>query len=395
MNRVVIIGSGYAGIKVARELTDREDIQITILDKHPYHNLQPEVYDFIANKSNSADVTIDLITLFQTYQYKIRYYNARVEKVDFENKKVITEEKEFFDYDYLVISAGARTIFPEAIKGLNHSEDIKKLHKALGFKQRFELEIFKKIDNEAKKCEETHIVIIGAGLSGVEIAAEMAYYSNKFFEKGHFACENLKISLISSKDTILPKQKKFLINKSTARLRDLGVDIIVKKRVEKLDKEFVYLNDGSKIRYSFAIYAGGIEGANIVNRLDRIEKNSRGQIIINKDCQVKGLEGVFACGDVAEIRNSDGSIAPPSVPTAEQSAKSVAKNIKNLIDKKPLVKCNIKHPGVLIALGGKYAVARIGKNFMVSGFIAFIIKKVALLKYKLPLTYISKKGYEK
>ena len=129
--------------------------------------------------------------------------------------------------------------------------------------------------------------------------------------------------------------------------------------------------------------------------MDSIEKNSRGQIIINKDCQVKGLEGVFACGDVAEIRNSDGSIAPPSVPTAEQSAKSVEKNIKNLIDKKPLVKCNIKHPGVLIALGGKYAVARIGKNFMVSGFIAFIIKKVALLKYKLPLTYISKKGYEK
>lgn len=394
MKRVVIIGAGYSGVKALRELVDREDIQITILDKHPYHNLQPEVYDFIANKSDSADVTIDLISLFRAYGNRVKFLNYRVESVDFKAQKIKCENKELIDYDYLVVATGSRTGFPSSIEGLTNTDDIKKLHKALKFKQRFEEEIFKKMDNEGRKCEETHIVIVGAGLSGVEIAAEMAYYSNKFFKKGFFACDNLKISLISSSESVLPRQDKYLVNKSSARLRDLGVEIIANKRVKSVDREFVYLNDGSKIRYSFTIYAGGVEASQLAMRLN-LERNVRGQILVDEFCRVKGFENIFAAGDVAEIFESEDKIAPPSVPTAEQSAKVVAKNIKNSIDAKELSKCKINHPGVLVALGGRYAVAKVGKSFYCSGFLAYIIKQVAFFKYRFPLSLISKRGYKK
>ena len=69
MERVVIIGGGYAGIYALRELVKNKNIKITLIDKHTYHNLQPEVYDLIANKSNFADVTIDLTTLCLGFEH--------------------------------------------------------------------------------------------------------------------------------------------------------------------------------------------------------------------------------------------------------------------------------------------------------------------------------------
>ena len=87
-------------------------------------------------------------------------------------KKIFTEEKEIVEFDYLILAAGTRTFFPSAISGLNNADDIKKLHRAMFFKQSFETELFKKIRDEAKQCATTDIVVVGAGLSGVEIAAE-------------------------------------------------------------------------------------------------------------------------------------------------------------------------------------------------------------------------------
>ena len=97
---------------------------------------------------------------------------------------------------YEVITTGTRTFFPPQIPGLNNAHDIKKLHWAMYFKQSFENQLFKKIQDEAKKCDDTHIVVVGAGLSGVEIAAEMAYNSKMFFKRGNFSCDNLKISFV-------------------------------------------------------------------------------------------------------------------------------------------------------------------------------------------------------
>ena len=81
MERVVIIGGGYAGIYALRELVKNKNIKITLIDKHTFHNLQPEVYDLIANKSNMADVTIDLTTLCLGFNHNhLEFKNLKVKK---------------------------------------------------------------------------------------------------------------------------------------------------------------------------------------------------------------------------------------------------------------------------------------------------------------------------
>ena len=395
MKRVVIIGGGYAGIYALRELVKNKDIKITLIDKHTYHNLQPEVYDLIANKSNIADVTIDLTTLCMGLNHDyLEYKNLKVRQIDHEKKKIYTEEQEIVEFDYLIMAAGTRTFFPPQIPGLNNAHDIKKLHWAMFFKQSFENQLFKKIKDEAKKCDDTHIVVVGAGLSGVEIAAEMAYNSNKIFKRGNFSCDNLKISIISSSVTILPGLGSKLISMSHARLKSLGINIITNTKLTKCEDGYAYLSNGTKINYSFLIFTGGIEASKITDKLD-IQKNSKGQLLVNEYLQTNEYENIFAVGDIAEIKNSKDEIMPPNVTIARISGTIAGKNILNILDKKPLIKCNPKLEGILIALGGKYAAGNLYGLVHVKGIIAYIIKKYVFLSYRTPLLKLIKLGYSK
>ena len=395
MEKVVIIGGGYSGIYALQELAKNKNIQITLIDKHTFHNLQPEVYDLIANKSNIADVTIDLTTLCMGIDHDyVEYKNLKVRRIDKEAQKIYTEEQEIVEYDYLVMAAGTRTFFPPQIPGLNNAHDIKKLHWAMFFKQSFENQLFKKIRDEAKQCEDTHIVVVGAGLSGVEIAAEMAYNSKMFFKRGNFSCDNLKISLVSSSDTILPGLSPQLISMSHKRLKSLGINVITNTKLQKCNEDHLELSNGTKIYHSFIIFTGGIEASTITSDLD-VEKNGRGQIYVNEFLQAKGHENIFAVGDIAEIKNKKGEIMPPNVTVARISGTCAGKNILRHINKKKLVACDPKLEGILIALGGKFAAGNLYDMVHVEGRIAYEIKKYVFSSYRKPLLKIIKAGYKK
>ena len=395
MEKVVIIGGGYAGIYALRELVKNRDIKITLIDKHTFHNLQPEVYDLIANKSNMADVTIDLTTLCMGMDHDyLEFKNLKVRNIDTQKKRIFTEEKETVDFDYLIMAAGTRTFFPSAIEGLNEAEDIKKLHRAIFFKQSFENQLFEKISDEVKQCNNTHIVVVGAGLSGVEIAAEMAFNSNKFFKRGNFACDNLKITLVSSSPTILPGLSKDVINMSHKRLKDLGINVITGSKMEKCDEEYIYLTNGTKISQSFIVFAGGIEATKITDVLD-VNKNGRGQIVVNEFMQTDKYENIFAIGDMAEIRDKKGEILPPNVTVARYSGTATGINVNRMIKGKKLLACYPKLDGILIALGGKYAVGNLYGLLNVKGLLAYYIKKYVFDSYRAPLLRLIKIGYKK
>lgn len=396
MEKVVIIGGGYAGIYALRELIKNKNIKITLIDKHTYHNLQPEVYDLIANKSTFADVTIDLTTLCRGFNHNyLEFKNLKVRKIDQRAKKIYTEEQEIVEFDYLIMAAGTRTFFPPTIPGLNNADDIKKLHRAITFKQSFERQLFEKIKNEAKECVDTHIVVVGAGLSGVEIAAEMAYYSNKFFKRGNFSCDNLKISLISSSVSILPGLKQELINISQERLKNLGINIITNTKLQKVEDGYCYFSNGTKVSHSFVIFTGGVEASTITSELEDVSKNAKGQIVVNEFMQTDKYENIFAIGDMAEVRNLKGEIMPPNVTIARISGTNAGRNVLNMIANKSLEKCDPKLDGILIALGGQYAAGDIYGILTVKGRLAYEIKKYVFSSYRAPLIKLIKKGYAK
>ena len=199
--RVYIIGAGYAGIKALTQLAKIDNIELSLLDKNSYHYLQTDVYDYLAGMVNLADVSVDLYTLCHSFERNITFLQENVLRVDFEKNSIITEHTRY-TYDYLILSSGAQTMLLDSIEGLKDNfHGIKSLGNALAFKQRFEQNIFNKLQSEGKCSREStySIVIAGAGLSGVEIAAQMADYAKEFYKDAGYLCSNVDIMLINSK----------------------------------------------------------------------------------------------------------------------------------------------------------------------------------------------------
>ena len=222
----------------------------------------------------------------------------------------------------------------------------------------------------------------------------MAYNSKMFFQRGNFSCDNLKISLISSSDTILPGLTPQLVSISHQRLKSLGINVITNTKLQKCEDGFAYLSNGTKIYHSFLIFTGGVEASKITEELD-VDKNQKGQIVVNEYMQSNKYENIFAIGDAAEIRNKKDEIMPPNVTIARISGTNAGQNILRMINKKKLIKCEPKLDGILIALGGKYAAGNIAGLFHVKGFIAYQIKKYVFDSYRKPLVKLIKSGYSK
>jgi len=391
-NKIIIIGAGYAGLVALEELAKDAKNEIVLLDKNSYHFLQTDVYDLIANEYDFAQVSVDMFSFCAGFQGNVTFLKELVNNVDFKNKKVITQ-KQRLSYDYLVIAVGSRTKFVTNVKGLKeYAFGVKALHRAIYFKQKFELSLFQKVQESGSFCSPINIVVAGGGLSGVEIAAQMASYAKDFYKNNHFICRKLNIIVVNSQATILQGMDKRLIDASQKRLEELGVKIILNRKVIEVSKSTVTLSKGEVLPTDFMIYAGGIEPNGLVYSLD-LDKDDKGYLKTNNYLQSENYTDVFAIGDCTSIYK-DGEKIPPTADTAEQMGEVCAKNITALIKGKELKKHTIKSRGVLIALGRNYSAAKL-MGFFFKGYLAYLAKKIVEKVYFKKLDAISKKGCSK
>jgi NADH dehydrogenase len=391
-NKIIVIGGGYGGLRTVEKLAKNPQNEILLLDKNSYHFTQTEVYDLIANEEDFAQVTVDLFTFCSGFEGNVTFLKQEVNNIDFKNKKVITTVQRF-SYDYLVISVGARTKFVEDVIGLRtHAHGIKSLHRAMYFKQKFEISLFKRVEESGTSCKPINIIVAGGGLSGVEIAAQMASFSKEFYRKNNFICRKLNIVLINANEHVLYGLDEVLVEKTDIRLKELEITIKNRRKVVEITQNSVTLNCGEVMHMDFMIFTGGIEPNGLVHNLT-LEKNRAGYIVSNAYLQTSDYSDVFAIGDCTTIFH-DGNVVAPTADTAEQMADICAKNITNLIASKPLIAHKIKSRGILIALGRRYAVAKIF-GIYVSGYFAYIMKKGVEKIYEKKLEIRSRRGCKK
>lgn len=318
-------------------------------------------------------MSVDLFTFCMSFK-NTTFLKQEVKDIDFQSKKVITTVDRF-SYDYLVIAAGSRTKFAPNVEGLReYAYGIKALHRAMYFKQKFEMSLFKKVDESGTICTPLSIVIAGAGLSGVEIAAQMASFSREFYKSNHFICRKLNIILVNAAENILSGMDTFLVKKSTQRLLDLEVVIKNRQKVVSLTKDSVTLSSGEKLFMDFMIFAGGIEPNGLIYALN-LQKNERGYIEVRDTLQTLEYDEVYAIGDSVNLRTKKGEPLAPTADIAEQMGELCAENIKRDIASSSLKEHTISSRGILIALGRRYATAKVF-GIYINGYPAYFMKKM-------------------
>lgn len=394
MKKVLVIGGGYGGLRAIETLYKYEDIDITLIDKNPYHYLQTEAYGYIAGRFDVHEVAIDLKNWCEGFKERVTFIHKEATSVDFEQKSVHLDG-EVLHYDYLIIATGAKTHFFSFIEGLReNSYGVKNLQRAHNFRVAFEDLIYKKLKHEeAYKNGELNIAIGGAGLSGVEVAAEMAYVLETYSKTIGDTAKEIHIYLIDASDTILPGMGAYSIEKTQKRLEALGVKILTGAFINSVDASHIYFKNGEKLHYNFMIFTGGIKAMELNDTL-QTQKNSINQFIASDELNIEGHKEVFAIGDCVEIKDNEGNILPPTAQIAEKSAEYVAKTIRQRIDGVESKAFDADVQGIFIALGGKYAVGEVFKFIKVKGYVAYLLKKAITYAYYLGLRFRINTGFK-
>lgn len=273
MKRVVVIGGGYGGLRAIETLYKNEDIAITLVDKNPYHYLQTEAYGYIAGRFDVHEVAIDLKNWCEGFKERVSFVHKEATAIDLE-KKYVELDDETLEYDYLVIATGAKTNFFSFIEGLReNSYGVKNLQRAHNFRVAFEDLIYKKLRHEeAYRNGELNIAIGGAGLSGVEVAAEMAYVLETYSKTIGDTAKEIQIYLIDASETILPGMGRYSIEKTQKRLEALGVKILTGAFINSVDASHIHFKNGEKLPYNFMIFTGGIKAMELNDTLQTQKK---------------------------------------------------------------------------------------------------------------------------
>ena len=391
--QVAIIGAGYAGLRAVEHLASDDRLSITLFEEHPYHYLQTEAYGYIAGRFDLHDVALDLRNWCHGFKRPVAFVQEKVTFIRSQTQEIETASGTR-PYDYLIIATGARTNFFRFIDGLDrYGYGVKKLFRSHSFRTAFEALLYEKVERDPSEAPCVYnLAIGGAGLSGVEIAAEMADVIKRHTKSIGEAAKELHIHLIDAGETILPGMSDYIIARTHERLESLGIRIRTNTFIERVDASSIHFKDGGRLDYTFMIFTGGII-ANIIDSDRDVETNRINQYL--PDATLRLAPRIFAVGDCAELRAPSGALLPPTAQTAEGSAEYAAYAIRQEIAGRPIRPYRGSVDGVFVALGGSYAVGELFGYIKVKGYPAYLLKKAITKSYYLGLKLRLNTGFKK
>ncbi len=355
--RVVIIGGGFAGLKLARKLS-RSDYQVVLLDKNNFHQFQPLFYQVAMAGLEPSSIAFPLRKLFQRNgNIYIRVCEAL--SVDTNARKIETTFG-IVNYDYLLIAIGADTNFYGNKEIAENTIPMKSVSEALYLRNRIltDYETSLTITDYEARQGYIDIVIVGGGPTGVEVAGALAEMKKYVIPKDYqeLDANEIDIYLVQGLDRLLPTMSKKASAKALQFLEKLGVKVILNNFVTNFDGEYVQLNGGDTIRANKVIWAAGVIG----NTLDGFPEEvfAKGnRFKVNRFNQVEGYDNIFAIGDIAYMEEEDWPEGHPQVAqTAMQHAKVLAKNLKRKAKGQSMQPFSYQDLGSMATIGRNKAV---------------------------------------
>jgi NADH:quinone reductase (non-electrogenic) len=371
--RIVIVGAGFAGLNLANKLSN-SGYQIVLIDKNNYHQFQPLFYQVAMAGLEPSSIAFPLRKLFQ-YKKNVTIRITEVEKVDAEQKILFTQLGEI-KYDYLVIAFGVDTNFYGNKNLEEKTIPMKTVGEALYLRNAILTDYEKAIttpDYEERQGL-IDIVIVGGGPTGVEVAGALAEMKKFILPKDYteLNCDEIDIYLIQSGDQLLKGMSKEAGDGAKQFLEELGVQVILDKRVEDYDGSTVHISDGSKIRANKVIWAAGIKGNSILG-LPKEVITYGNRIKVNQFNEIEGVKGVYAIGDIAYMEEKLYPQGHPQVAqVAIQQSKNLANNFRNIKKGKPLYPFSYKDKGSMATIGRNRAVVDLPR-YQFKGFFAWVI----------------------
>lgn len=373
MPRLVIIGAGFAGLELAHKMA-KQDFQVVLLDRNNYHQFQPLFYQVAMSGLEPSSITFPIRKMFQKKK-NVHIRPVGVQNILLEKKRLQTEEGEIY-YDELVIATGAITNFYGQDKIQKHALTLKSISEALYLRNEIlsDLEKAIMINDYDKRQKFIDIAIVGGGPTGVEIAGALAEMRRYVIPKDYLELnyKEIDIHLIQAGDRLLYGMSDNAAEKALKFLKDLGVNVILNQRVVDYDGETVTTNTGETLNCQKLIWCAGVK-ADKPFGLPEGCVNGSGRIEVDLNCRVKGLENVYAIGDVACMMDEEHPKGHPQVAqVAIQQARHLANQFKAKTKNKDVKPFKYNDKGSMATIGRNKAVVDL-PQLKFSGWFAWVV----------------------
>ncbi|MGZ8955709.1 MAG: NAD(P)/FAD-dependent oxidoreductase [Methylovulum sp.] len=396
-HKIVIVGGGAAGLELATylgcKLGKKGLAEVTLIDATTTHIWKPLLHEVAAG---TLDESEQVEYMSQAHRSHFSFRLGKMEGLNRTKKEVYVSPTfndkgeelipgRTFSYDTLVMSVGSVSNTFN-IKGVaEHCLFLDTTSQAFKFqKQLFESYLKSYIGKDKATVKPLSIAIVGAGATGVELAAQLHEVTNVLAIYGLKEPSDVKLTIIEAATQLLPALPGKLAIATQQQLVKLGVNLKLGRRVTEVTKEGITTHDGEMIEADIKVWAAGIKAPDWVKNLDGLETNHINQLIVDSTLKTSD-DDIFAMGDCAAClwTGHNGNV-PPRAQAAHQQATAVGKTIINRLKGGKPVDFVYYDYGSLVSLGKYTTVGNLMGNLMgtvsIGGFIA---KVVYLSLYKM------------
>jgi NADH dehydrogenase len=369
---VVVVGAGFGGLNAAKRL-EHEAVDVTLIDRHNYHQFQPLLYQVATAGLNSADVAYAVRGVFRREQH-VFFRKANVTGVDWSTNSVLLEHEDPIAFDYLIFAAGSTTNY----FGIEGADDfafpLYTLEDAVLLRNHL-LSLYEAADAVPELVDDgvLNFVIVGGGPTGVEVAGAVAELVEKVLLQDFHDLDvhRSKVLLIEQAPVLLGAFSEHSQRYARKTLEAHGVDIRTQIAVKRIAADEVELDTGEVIRTRCVIWAAGVRAQSIAATLG-VPQGRGGRVTVEPDLSIPGHPSAFAVGDVADIDDGHGGRLPQLAQVAIQSGKHAAEQALARIEGRPRETFHYVDKGIMATIGRRAAVAELPRGIELTGPIAWL-----------------------
>ncbi|MEZ4722926.1 MAG: NAD(P)/FAD-dependent oxidoreductase [Flavobacteriales bacterium] len=353
--RVVVIGSGFAGLKLIKGI-DQRLYQTVLIDKNNYHTFQPLMYQVASAGLEADSIAYPVRKIFKNKK-NFHFRMAEVLRIE-TSKKVISTSIGDLEYDVLVVATGANSNFFGMENVAKHSMPMKSLVESLNLRSRI-LQCFEQALNITDLKEQEaymNFVIVGGGPTGVELAGALAELKKQVLPKDYpdLDIRRMQIHIIEAADRLLASMTESSSRRTTSFLKSMNVNVWLNTAVKDYDGTLVTTNKQT-FHSKTLVWAAGVSGTAPEGMHDHMTRQHR--IICGEHNEVKGLEDVYAIGDISVIPSDANPNGHPMLASvAGQQGSALANNLNRKLKGKSMKPFNYTDKGTMATIGRNLAV---------------------------------------
>jgi len=381
--RVLIVGGGFGGVVAALTLARKRlpNVKIVLVSEKPHFEYHAALYRVVTGRS-PFEVCVPLADIFEGYEVEV--VEDKIDNVELEKKQCWGVSGSRYQYDHLVLGLGSETVYYDTPGLLELAFGFKDINEALKLKRHLHemMQSCSLRDNKGENVCQAHVVVVGGGASGTELSAELVVYMEELSKKHRVDPSLVTVDLIQSPSRLLPDLPERLAERVEKRIRSLGVNVYVNRRLVREEVEKVFMKD-MEMRAKTVVWTAGVAAHHLYGQIKGLEVNDKGKVVVDKYLWARGQEDVYVVGDGAATEFSG------MAQTAMKEGKLAAENIGRSVvgeEKKAYVPVR---PAYSIPVGPGWA-ATLWHGLEFYGRMGWVLRRLADLRFFLTILPMTK-----